>query len=52
MLTTPVSVASAEHSFLKLQLIKNYLRSTMQQDRLEGGGYVVNRAGSNKTDKF
>lgn len=36
MLTTPVSVASAERSFSKLKLIKNYLRSTMRQDRLDG----------------
>jgi len=36
MLTTPVSVASAECSFSKLKLIKNYLRSSMSQERLEG----------------
>ncbi|CAA0359097.1 unnamed protein product [Arabidopsis thaliana] len=34
LLTIPVSVASAERSFSKLKLIKNYLRSTMSQDRL------------------
>ncbi len=33
-LTLPVSVASAERSFSKLRLIKNYLRSAMEQDRL------------------
>lgn len=33
-LTLPVSVASAERSFSKLKLIKNYLRSTMSQHRL------------------
>jgi hypothetical protein len=33
-LTLPVSVATAERSFSKLRLIKNYLRSTMSQDRL------------------
>ena len=33
-LTIPVTVASAERSFSKLKLIKNYLRSTMSQDRL------------------
>lgn len=33
-LTMPVTVASAERSFSKLKLIKNYLRSTMDQDRL------------------
>lgn len=30
----PVSVASNERPFSKLKLIKNYLRSTMSQDRL------------------
>lgn len=34
LLTLPVSVASAERSFSKLKIIKNYLRSTMVQDRL------------------
>ena len=29
-----VTVASAERSFSKLKLIKNYLRSTMTQERL------------------
>ena len=33
-LTAPATVASAERSFSKLKLIKNYLRSTMSQDRL------------------
>ncbi len=33
-LTLPVTVATAERSFSKLRLIKNYLRSTMGQDRL------------------
>jgi hypothetical protein len=32
----PVTVASAERSFSKLKLLKNYLRSTMTQDRLNG----------------
>ena len=32
--TSPVTVASAERSFSKLKLIKNFLRSTMTQDRL------------------
>jgi hypothetical protein len=36
LLTLPVSVASGERSFSKLKLIKNYLRSTMSQDRLNG----------------
>lgn len=34
LLTIPVTVASAERSFSKLKLIKNYLRSTMVQKRL------------------
>ena len=33
-LTIPVTVASAERSFSKLKLIKNYLRSTMSNNRL------------------
>ena len=36
LLTLPVSVASGERSFSKLKLIKNFLRSTMTQDRLNG----------------
>ncbi|KAM3624160.1 uncharacterized protein V6R79_019961 [Siganus canaliculatus] len=34
--TLPVTVASAERSFSKLKLIKNYLRSSMAQERLSG----------------
>ena len=34
LLTIPVSVATAKRSFSKLKLIKNYLRSTMSQERL------------------
>ena len=34
LLTQAVSVASCERSFSKLKMIKNYLRSTMAQDRL------------------
>lgn len=34
ILTIPVTVATAERSFSKLKLIKNYLRSSMGQDRL------------------
>lgn len=54
MLTTPVSVASAECSFFKLKLIKNDLRLTMQQGKLEQHShpYVVNRVWGKKTDKF
>ncbi|XP_055307311.1 uncharacterized protein LOC129571529 [Sitodiplosis mosellana] len=33
-LTLPVTIASAESSFSKLKLIKNYLRTSMSQDRL------------------
>jgi hypothetical protein len=36
LFTVPVTVASAERSFSKLKLLKNYLRSTMSQDRLHG----------------
>jgi hypothetical protein len=32
----PVTVASAQRSFSKLKLLKNYLRLTMTQDRLNG----------------
>ena len=34
MLTIPVTVASAERSFIKLKLLKSYLRSAMTQERL------------------
>jgi len=30
----PVTVASAEKTFLKLNLLRNYMRSTMSQERL------------------
>ncbi|WCJ37047.1 hAT family dimerization domain [Euphorbia peplus] len=36
LLTMPVTVASAERSFSKLKLLKNYLRSSMSQERLNG----------------
>ena len=36
LLTVPVTVASAERSFSKLKLLKNYLRSSMSQERLNG----------------
>ena len=34
LLIIPITVASAEMSFLKLKLIKWYLKSTMSQERL------------------
>jgi hypothetical protein len=34
--TMPVTIASVERSFSKLKLLKNYLRSVMSQDRLNG----------------
>lgn len=34
LLTSPVSVASGERSFSKLKIIKNYLRNSMNQERL------------------
>jgi hypothetical protein len=36
LFTMPVTVASAERSLSKLKLLKNYLRSTMTQQRLNG----------------
>ncbi|KAK2656641.1 hypothetical protein Ddye_009693 [Dipteronia dyeriana] len=36
LLTIPVTVAIAERSLSKLKWIKNYLRSTMSQDRFSG----------------
>lgn len=34
LLTMPVTTASAERSFSKLKLIKNYLRSTLSQEKV------------------
>ena len=34
--TVPATVATAERSFSKLKLIKNFLRSSMPQERLSG----------------
>jgi len=36
LLTIPVTLASVKRSFSKLKLLKNYLRSTMSQKRLNG----------------
>ncbi|XP_052622537.1 uncharacterized protein LOC111915532 [Lactuca sativa] len=36
LLTIPVTVAFAERSFSKLKLLKNYLRSSMSQEKLNG----------------
>ncbi|XP_045067422.1 uncharacterized protein LOC121553274 [Coregonus clupeaformis] len=36
LLTLPETVASGERTFSKLKLMKNYLRSTMSQERLNG----------------
>jgi len=34
LVTIPITVASGERSFSKLKLIKSYLRSSMEQERL------------------
>ena len=39
-MTVPVTVAAAERSFSKLKLIKNFLRSSMSQERLSGLGLI------------
>jgi len=39
-LTIPVTTATCERSFSKLKIIKNYLRSTMSQDRLTNMGII------------
>ncbi len=36
LLTVPVTVTSAERSFSKLKILKNYLRSSISQERLNG----------------
>ncbi|CAO2824960.1 unnamed protein product [Amaranthus hypochondriacus] len=36
LLTVPVTVALAERSFSKLKILKNYLRSSISQERLNG----------------
>lgn len=50
-LTICVSVASCERSFSKLKLIKNYLRSTMNQERLANLSILsIERKVSNEID--
>jgi hypothetical protein len=34
MMMTPITTAMAERSFSKLKIIKNYMRTTMGQERL------------------
>ena len=36
LFTVPVTVASAERIFSKLKLLRNYMRSTMSQEKLNG----------------
>jgi hypothetical protein len=36
LLTMPVTMGSAERTFSKLELLKNYLRSIMTQEKLNG----------------
>jgi hypothetical protein len=36
LFTVPMTMASAERNFSKLKLLKNYLRSIMSQERLNG----------------
>ena len=43
LFTVLVTVASAKRSFSKLKLLKNYLRSTMSQERLNGFGDFMHR---------
>jgi len=40
ILTLPLTVASCERSFSKLKIIKNYLRSTLGQERLTNLGIL------------
>jgi len=48
-LTLPVTVATAERSFSKLKLIKNYLRNAMGQERLSGLSLLAIEASRAKT---
>ena len=40
MLTSPGTVASGEHSFSRLKLIKNYLRSSISQERFSSLAFL------------
>jgi hAT family C-terminal dimerisation region len=48
-LTLPVTVATAERSFSKLKIIKNYLRNSMGQERLRGLSLLAIEAARAKT---
>ncbi|KYM97008.1 hypothetical protein ALC62_12321 [Cyphomyrmex costatus] len=51
LLTLPVTIATAERSFSKLKLIKNYLRSNTSQERLLGLAMMsIEREISHETD--
>jgi hypothetical protein len=53
LLTLPVTVSASELSFSKSQLLKNYLRSSMEQMRLSGLAIVsTERERAVKLDKF
>jgi hypothetical protein len=52
LLTLPVSVASGERSFSKLKRIKNYLRSTISQERLTGLATLAIRNAKSKENQF
>ena len=44
LFTMPVTMTSAERSFSKLKLLKNYLKSTMSEERLDGLVYYALRS--------
>ena len=43
LLTVPMTIASAGRSLSKLKLLKNYLRSTMSQEKVKWIDYVHHR---------
>ncbi|XP_022171743.1 uncharacterized protein LOC111034716 [Myzus persicae] len=50
-LSLPVTVASAERSFSKLKLIKNYLRNSISQDQLTNTSILnIERARTEELD--